>query len=100
MLIFVGGIAVQAWGEPRLTLDIDLSVFTGLVDESETVNRLLSLYQPRDMSREAAEDFSRKSRMLLLRSEQGTDIDLMLGGIADISEELSRSTFEPFASDI
>lgn len=30
---FVGGIAVQVWGQPRLTTDIGLTVFTGLRDE-------------------------------------------------------------------
>ena len=32
---FVGGIALQIWGEPRLTTDIDLTVFTNLIDETE-----------------------------------------------------------------
>ena len=97
---FVGGIAVQVWGEPRLTLDIDLTVFTDLVEESKTVSRLLSICEPRDMSREAAEDFSKISRMLLLRTDSGTDIDIMLGGISDISEELSRASMEPFTDEI
>lgn len=97
---FVGGLAVQVWGEPRLTLDIDLTVFTGLVEESKTVRLLLSHYEPRDMTHEAAEEFSRRSRMLLLRSAEKTDIDIMLGGIADISDELSRSSFELFADNI
>lgn len=30
---FVGEIAVQVWGEPRLTSDIDLHVFTELRNE-------------------------------------------------------------------
>lgn len=31
---FIGGIAVQVWGQPRMTQDIDLTVFTNLQNES------------------------------------------------------------------
>jgi hypothetical protein len=27
---FIGGLAVQRWGEPRFTADVDLSLLTGL----------------------------------------------------------------------
>ena len=30
---FVGAISLRIWGEPRLTTDIDLTLFSGLVDE-------------------------------------------------------------------
>ena len=30
---FIGGIAVQRWGEPRFTHDADLTVFTGFGGE-------------------------------------------------------------------
>lgn len=37
---FIGGIAVQKWGQVRLTQDIDLTIFTGLegrpADRAET----------------------------------------------------------------
>ena len=26
---YIGGLALQIWGEPRLTRDLDLSLFTG-----------------------------------------------------------------------
>ena len=31
---FIGGLAVQRWGEPRETVDVDLTLLTGFVDES------------------------------------------------------------------
>jgi len=34
---FIGGIAVQHWGEARLTRDADLTVFTGIGDEASYV---------------------------------------------------------------
>jgi hypothetical protein len=44
---FIGGIAVQRWGEPRLTRDIDLSLLTEFGTEAILVDLLLSAYQPR-----------------------------------------------------
>jgi len=31
---FIGGLAVQRWGEPRVTLDADLTVLAGLGGEA------------------------------------------------------------------
>jgi hypothetical protein len=42
---FIGGIAVQHWGEARLTRDADLTVFTGLGDEPPYVDALLARFQ-------------------------------------------------------
>ncbi len=33
LFCFVGGIAVQRWGEPRFTQDADLTLLTGFGDE-------------------------------------------------------------------
>jgi len=30
---FIGGVAVQAWGNPRLTQDVDLTILTGFGEE-------------------------------------------------------------------
>lgn len=30
---FIGGVALQRWGEPRLTQDVDLTLLTGFGDE-------------------------------------------------------------------
>ena len=30
---FIGGLAVQRWGEPRETVDVDLTLLTGFADE-------------------------------------------------------------------
>jgi len=31
---FIGGVALQRWGQPRLTQDVDLTLLCGLGDES------------------------------------------------------------------
>lgn len=38
----------------------------------------------------------RGRRVLILKTESLTEIDIMLGGIADISEELRRSSYQKF----
>ncbi|MFH1176963.1 MAG: hypothetical protein V1750_06110 [Acidobacteriota bacterium] len=37
---FIGGIAVQRWGEPRLTQDVDISIVTGFGHEGEYADEL------------------------------------------------------------
>ena len=39
----IGGVALQAWGEPRVTGDVDLSVLIGFGDETRQIERLLNL---------------------------------------------------------
>ena len=65
---FIGGIAVQRWGEPRLTRDVDLTVLTGFGHEEEYIRALLGRFHPR--LRDAA-DFALEHRVLLLRTAGG-----------------------------
>ena len=41
---FIGGIALQRWGQPRLTNDIDLTILTGFGNEMVYVDALLKRY--------------------------------------------------------
>jgi hypothetical protein len=43
----IGGLAVQRWGDPRQTRDVDLTLVTGLGTEASYVDPLLRHYQPR-----------------------------------------------------
>jgi hypothetical protein len=43
----IGGLAVQRWGEPRLTRDVDVSLLTGFGTESVYIEALLAQYQGR-----------------------------------------------------
>ena len=38
---FIGGVAVNRWGEPRLTQDVDLSLISGFGGEERFVDTLL-----------------------------------------------------------
>jgi len=44
---FIGGIAVQRWGEPRFTADADLTLLTGVGGEEKFIDPLLSHFRPR-----------------------------------------------------
>ena len=44
---FIGGLAVQRWGEPRETVDVDVTLLTGFADERRYVSVLIDSFQPR-----------------------------------------------------
>ena len=75
---FIGGVAVQHWGEPRLTRDIDLSLLTGFGTEETFVDLLLSAYQPRIADARA---FALTHRVLLLASGERIGIDVSLAAL-------------------
>ena len=69
---FIGGIAVQRWGQPRVTLDVDLTLLTGFGNEDRFIEEFLATYAPRE---ENAAAFARRRRVLLLAAPDGTGID-------------------------
>lgn len=73
---FIGGLAVQRWGEPRLTRDVDLTLLTGFGQEETFVAALLNRFPSRI---EDPAGFARRSRVLLLRTAAGVPIDIALG---------------------
>lgn len=75
---FIGGLAVQHWGEPRLTRDIDLSLYTGFGQEDGFVATLLEAYEARIPD---ARVFASSNRVVLLRSSEGIGIDVSLAAL-------------------
>jgi hypothetical protein len=75
---FIGGFALQHWGEPRLTLDIDLTLLAEFGDEARFVDGMLEAFEPRIAG---AREFALERRVLLLRSAGGVDIDVALGAL-------------------
>lgn len=86
---FIGGIALQRWGQPRLTNDVDVTILTGFGDEAAYVDALLARYATRMPD---GRDFALKNRVLLLQSKGGLPIDVALGGIAFEEQAVSRAT--------
>jgi hypothetical protein len=74
---FIGGVALQRWGEPRFTNDVDLTLYTGFGNEETFIEVFLRHYEAR-VDQPAA--FALKNRVLLLKSPSGVGIDIALGG--------------------
>lgn len=74
----IGGLAVQRWGEPRMTKDADLTLFTGFIEDEKWVDLLLGRFPSR---RNGAKEFALASRVLLLQTSEGVPIDLALGAL-------------------
>jgi hypothetical protein len=75
---FIGGLAVQRWGEPRSTQDVDVTLLTGFGDEAPFVDALLAELTPRIPD---ARSFALRHRVLLLRDARGIPIDVALGAM-------------------
>jgi hypothetical protein len=89
---FIGGIAVQRWGEPRVTRDVDLNLMAGFGGEDSLIDALLAAYSARI---ENAVEFACRHRVLLLRSSDGVGIGISLGALPFEESMVQRAT--PFA---
>lgn len=94
---FIGGLAVLRWGEPRETVDVDLTLLTGFGDEPRFISALLDRFESR-IDDPAA--FARANRVLLLRSRDGVGLDIALGGLPFEALAVSRATPFVFPSDV
>lgn len=94
---FIGGVAVQHWGEARLTRDADLTVFTGLGDEATYADRLLAQFQSRI---DGARDFAVRQRVLLLRASNGIPIDISLGALPFEDRAVTDASLEEIAPGV
>jgi hypothetical protein len=91
----IGGLAVQRWGEPRLTEDVDLTLLTGFGHEEPYVDALLTRYEARV---ESPRDFALAHRVVLLRTVDGVGIDIALGGLPFERDTVARATEFEFTS--
>lgn len=86
---FIGALAVQRWGEPRLTADVDLTLLTGFGNEEPFVDALLAAFEGR---RDDARAFALRHRVLLLRTSAGIPADLSLGAMPFEERAVERAT--------
>lgn len=94
---FIGGVAVQRWGEPRVTQDVDLTLYVGFGGEEEPIQGLLGAFAGRIPD---AAEFARNRRVLLLQSSDAIGIDVALGGFAFEEDVTRRATFEEFLPEV
>jgi len=74
---FIGGIAVQFWGEPRATLDVDVCVIVSNEEERCLALDLLKDFHPRISD---AAVFAEQSRVVLLVASNGCNVDVSYSG--------------------
>jgi hypothetical protein len=89
---FIGGIAVQRWGEPRFTADADLTLLTGFGGEESYVDPLCSHFNPR---RSDAREFALRNRVVLLEAHNGTPLDVALGAVPFEENSILRASPHP-----
>jgi hypothetical protein len=94
---FIGGIAVQHWGEARLTRDADVTVFTGIGDECQYVDALLGGFASRI---EDARDFGLKHRVLLLRATNAIPLDITLGALPFEDKAVAAASDEEIVTGV
>lgn len=94
---FVGGLAVQARGESRVTLDVDAAVYTGFERDESVVTLLLEQFPAR---RQDAAEFALVSRVLLLKSSQEIDIDVALAGLEYERLMIDRATLVEYVPGV
>jgi hypothetical protein len=94
---FIGGLALQRWGEPRETVDVDLTLVTGFQDEMRFVSTLLEHFAARI---DRAAEFARENRVLLLRAASGVGLDIALGGLPFEETVVDRSSLFTFPPDV
>jgi len=85
---FIGGIALQRYGEARVTRDVDLAVLTGFGDEERVAQGFLREFSPRIPDALA---FALEHRVLLLEVA-GIGVDLSLAALPYEEEMISRAT--------
>lgn len=86
---FIGGIAVQRWGNPRFTVDVDLTLLTGYGSEERFADALLEDLEPR---RADARQFAVLHRVLLARTRSGVDVDIALGALPFEERSVARAS--------
>ena len=91
---FIGGIAVQRWGQPRVTRDVDLTLLTGFAGETPFVEALLAAYSARIGD---AAQFASEARVVLLRSPEGIGIDISLAALPFEELVIERASVYEFA---
>ena len=93
----IGGLALQRWGEPRETIDVDLTLLTGFGGEESFVQFLLNHYSARV---ENPVPFALAHRVLLLRASSGVGLDVALGGLPFEESAVARSSLFEFPGGV
>jgi hypothetical protein len=86
---FIGGVALQRWGEPRLTQDADLTLLTGFGAEESFADRLLAHFAGRRVD---TREFALRHRVLLIQTDTGIAVDVAFGGVPFEERSVERAS--------
>ena len=92
---FIGGIALQRWGHPRVTVDADVTLLTELGQEDLHIEPLMQRFTPR---RPDAREFALQARVLLLQSSEGISLDVALAAFPFERRIVARASDQVFDS--
>ncbi len=93
---FIGGMAVQRWGEIRLTKDLDITLLTGFGNEEPFIDALVARFQPRAGN---MREFALSKRVVLL-SDGEVPFDVALGGFDFEESAVKRSSLFEYSDGI
>lgn len=96
--MLIGGIATTYWGEPRATLDVDISLLVPDAELSQFVERLPPDLVPR--APQPVLEFVERTRVLPLRHASGVNIDLVFAVLPFEEEALERAIEVPIEGSI
>jgi len=71
----IGGIAVQFWGEPRLTKDVDLTIAVPLDEPERVIRAIVERFRSR---RPDPLEFARRARVVLIWASNDCPVDISL----------------------
>lgn len=87
----IGGVAVQTWGQPRLTRDVDLTAAVPLDQPMHIfIQQVLDRFPARI---EDALEFARRSRVILIQTSNGCPADISMG-LPGYEDEVMRRAVE------
>ena len=93
----IGALAVHRWGEPRATSDADFSALAPYGLEANAIRVLLLRFAPR---RPDAAEFALVSRVLLLKTAAGVEVDVALAAFPFEVEALEMASSWQILPDI
>lgn len=85
----IGGVAVQRWGEPRQTRDVDLTILTGLGGEERFIDPILAHYRGRISH---GREFAIEHRVVLVETASGVPMDISLAALPFEARLIERAT--------
>jgi hypothetical protein len=88
--VIIGGIAVQKWGRPRLTKDVDLTIAVPIEETEKIIEHIESKFKSRVPN---LKEFARQTRVVLIYASNGREVDvsLALPGYEDLLMQRAQS---------